>query len=367
MGKSHVWLTCVDFLQRDMLLQLPAEANLSAVLSTRPVISKDEVGVAAVQDWQLAERVGHCLIRPGHLKHETPCFTQVRNSTFCCQVFYYINICRHCRLRLRLVCLTSLPIRSSLFSTIPHGAIPIAQTFPLDFEEWSFRASPTWRITPGGGKKKSWYTKWLFLMSKNSNGIKSSLHKEWRLYLYWLLQWRSRLQWWQQLWSALYQRPASAWEAGQSSGGLHEQRWVVWEAPAASPSPSGGAGNLVWSQRRPWCTAGGGRGVSARTLQKQWSWRVTPQAHYHGLVDMSSSLKLQHPVGISGGDVGVFEGTPSLRRLDFQLDQWGPVLFGPQRDGGVLCHQLTTAAPEQKQQYKQVTGTDVHLPPHCVR
>lgn len=64
---------------------------------------------------------------------------------------------------------------------------------------------------------------------------------------------------------------------------------------------------------------------------------------------MSSSLKLQHPVGISGGDLGVFEGTPSLRRLDFQLDQWGPVLFGPQRDGGVLCHQLTTAAPEQKQ------------------
>lgn len=154
MGRSHVWLTCVDFLQRDMLLQLPAEANLSAVLSTRPVISKDEVGVAAVQDWQLAERVGHCLIRPGHLKHETPCFTQVRNSTFCCQVFYYINICKHCRLRLRLVCLTSLPIRSSLFSTIPHGAIPIAQTFPLDFEEWSFRASPTWRMTPGEKKKK---------------------------------------------------------------------------------------------------------------------------------------------------------------------------------------------------------------------
>jgi len=26
--------------------------------------------------------------------------------------------------------------------------MPIAQTFHLDFEEWSFKASPTCRITP---------------------------------------------------------------------------------------------------------------------------------------------------------------------------------------------------------------------------
>lgn len=44
--------------------------------------------------------------------------------------------------------LTSFPTRSSLFSTMPHGAIPIAQTRPLDLEEWSFKASPTWLITP---------------------------------------------------------------------------------------------------------------------------------------------------------------------------------------------------------------------------
>lgn len=31
---------------------------------------------------------------------------------------------------------------------MPHGAMPIAQTFPLDFDEWSLRASPTCRITP---------------------------------------------------------------------------------------------------------------------------------------------------------------------------------------------------------------------------
>lgn len=44
--------------------------------------------------------------------------------------------------------LTSFPTRSSLFSTMPHGAIPIAQTRPLDLEEWSFKASPTWLMTP---------------------------------------------------------------------------------------------------------------------------------------------------------------------------------------------------------------------------
>lgn len=44
--------------------------------------------------------------------------------------------------------LTSLPTRSSWFSTMPHGAIPMVQIFPLDLEAWSFSASPTCRITP---------------------------------------------------------------------------------------------------------------------------------------------------------------------------------------------------------------------------
>lgn len=39
--------------------------------------------------------------------------------------------------------LTSFPMRSSLFSRMPQGAIPIAHTFPRDLEEWSFKASPT--------------------------------------------------------------------------------------------------------------------------------------------------------------------------------------------------------------------------------
>lgn len=47
-----------------------------------------------------------------------------------------------------IIKLTSFPTRSSWFSTMPHGAMPIVQIFPLDLEAWSFSASPTWRITP---------------------------------------------------------------------------------------------------------------------------------------------------------------------------------------------------------------------------
>lgn len=52
-----------------MFLQLPAEADLSSVLPVGPVIGQDEVGVAAVQDRQLAEWVGHGLIGSSHLEH----------------------------------------------------------------------------------------------------------------------------------------------------------------------------------------------------------------------------------------------------------------------------------------------------------
>lgn len=40
-----------------MLLQLPTEADLGAILPTGPVIRQNEVGVAAVQDRKLAEWV----------------------------------------------------------------------------------------------------------------------------------------------------------------------------------------------------------------------------------------------------------------------------------------------------------------------
>lgn len=49
--------------------------------------------------------------------------------------------------------LTSFPTRSSLFSTMPHGAIPTAHSRPLDLEGWSFKASPTWLTTPVSSHK----------------------------------------------------------------------------------------------------------------------------------------------------------------------------------------------------------------------
>ena len=54
-----------------MLLQLSAQADLGAVLAAGAVVGQYEVGVAAVQRRQLAERVGHGLVRPGHLSERT--------------------------------------------------------------------------------------------------------------------------------------------------------------------------------------------------------------------------------------------------------------------------------------------------------
>lgn len=75
---------------------------------------------------------------------------------------------------------------------------------------------------------------------------------------------------------------------------------------------------------------------------------------YHGLVDMSPSLELDDSIAICGECLGVFEGAPSLSRLDLQLNQWGFLLFGPSCDDAVLCHQLTTTAPEQQKHNKYV-------------
>lgn len=43
-----MWLTGVDLLQSDVLLQLAAEADLCSVLPDGSVVSQDKVGVAAV-------------------------------------------------------------------------------------------------------------------------------------------------------------------------------------------------------------------------------------------------------------------------------------------------------------------------------
>ena len=61
--------------------------------------------------------------------------------------------------------LTSLPSRSSLFSTMPHGAIPIATTLFLVFVVLSLIASPTCLVTPIK------HEIWQFCFVRNSNNI----------------------------------------------------------------------------------------------------------------------------------------------------------------------------------------------------
>lgn len=68
---------------------------------------------------------------------------------------------------------------------------------------------------------------------------------------------------------------------------------------------------------------------------------------HRGLVDMSAALKLDDSEGVSRGGLGVSEWAPPVCRLDLQLNQRGPFLFGPRVYRAVLCHQLATAAPRK--------------------
>lgn len=64
---SYSELTCVDLLKGDVLLELTPQFDLSAVLPRSAVVRQDEVGVEAVEDCQLAHRVGHGLVGAHHL------------------------------------------------------------------------------------------------------------------------------------------------------------------------------------------------------------------------------------------------------------------------------------------------------------
>lgn len=79
-------------------------------------------------------------------------------------------------------------------------------------------------------------------------------------------RWRSTPLWSWQPWSDLSQTPASVWAASRSFGGLRAQISRASGAPAASPSPWGGAGNLAWCRRRLGCTAKEGVVLSAPAL-----------------------------------------------------------------------------------------------------
>lgn len=56
---------------------------------------------------------------------------------------------------------------------------------------------------------------------------------------------------------------------------------------------------------------------------------VSDVLKHHGFVDESSSLKLNDSIGVSRGWLSVFEGVPSLYRLDLQLNQRSPIIFAP--------------------------------------
>lgn len=63
------------------------------------------------------------------------------------------------------------------------------------------------------------------------------------------------------------------------------------------------------------------------------------------LVDLSSSLKLENAVGVSGGGLGVFEDAPFLCSWDSHVHQGSSLLFVPHWEEMMLCYQLATAAP----------------------
>lgn len=63
-------LTRVDLLQGDVLLQLPTEFDLRAILPAGAIVSQDEVWVAVVEHSQLAQWVRHRLIRSVYLERE---------------------------------------------------------------------------------------------------------------------------------------------------------------------------------------------------------------------------------------------------------------------------------------------------------
>lgn len=105
----------------------------------------------------------------------------------------------------------------------------------------------------------------------------------------------------------------------------------------------------IWGRRnrgRDCYLCSGAAGICLSISHRIIQWYVL---NHHGFVNVSSSLKLNDSVCISRGGLGVFQGAPSLCRLNFQLNQGGSLFFSPPRYGGMLRHQLTTTAPEQEQ------------------
>ena len=67
-GRAPVVLTAVYFLQREVLLQVPPELHLIAILAHSAIIGQDEVGVHAVECGEFAEGVAQGLVQAHHLR-----------------------------------------------------------------------------------------------------------------------------------------------------------------------------------------------------------------------------------------------------------------------------------------------------------
>lgn len=152
-----------------MLLQFPPQCYFSAILSHRPIIHKEEMGMQAVENVQFAERIQQCLIWSNNLQcgKEQPLTARKvkgKKRRLYTHIYTYIFICTHklqllWRINIQVshnkLHLTSLPMRSFLFSITPQGAIPIVQIFFDDLEQCSLRASPTCFATPSETNKKN--------------------------------------------------------------------------------------------------------------------------------------------------------------------------------------------------------------------
>lgn len=88
---SVTWLTCVDLLQSDVLLQLSAKADLGAVLPAGPVVREDKVGVATVQHCQFTEWIGHGLVGSGHLEQTKFCLVELSSSSVQSSFFFVLS------------------------------------------------------------------------------------------------------------------------------------------------------------------------------------------------------------------------------------------------------------------------------------
>lgn len=224
---------------------------------------------------------------------------------------------------------------------MPQGAIPMAHTFPLDLDECSLRASPTWRMTPekqqtlilrGRPHRPGLLTTW----SGSRTGVDppgedpgSGGHRCFdQPFSEHLLEFRRQLKVLQTTvdgdqQGGKLQLPLLHQQVEQSVGfGVVREPDVLQTGQSREPldpSPSG---------------------------SRQ---REGPAGAHRGLVDLASPLELDQAVGIGGRGLGVFQDAPFLSGVDSHVHQRTSLVWVPRWEERMLGYQLATAAPEEGQ------------------